>query len=152
MNFFEDKFQITSNYGEKFAGKKDFVIAKAEEPFKLYYKIDNVEYVITYDENYKFKKLEGLTEGTSYEGEELQKMDDMGILQRFKNYDPRFIIKNFKEIKKGVYKQILPSFLNVNSYHIFTFDKNGYTKQAFMKKGSNIEELKLQKLEFTINI
>jgi len=151
MDFFKDKFQVTSDYGEKFANKKDYVVAEAIEPFKLNYKIDNVEYIIEHNEDYTFKKIEGVTEKTCWEGEELEKMDSMGILQRFKNYDPRFIIKNFKEIKPNTYKQDLPGFMSLESYHIFTFNEKGYMKQAYLKKGKEPEELKMQKLEFKIN-
>jgi hypothetical protein len=148
INYFEDKFTITSDYGEKFAGRKDFVTASAEEPSKLYYKIDKYEYIITYNDKYEIIRVQGLTEGTDYQGEELAKMENMGILQRFKNYDPRFIMSNFEKVKEGEYKQELPGFLGVKSYHLFKFNENGYSKRAYMTKGEKVTEIEMQHTTF----
>jgi hypothetical protein len=116
------------------------------EKYKLIYKSNND--IIFYDENYNIKKIS--YNDVIWSNDKIIKNENFGILQKFKNYDPRFIYFNFKKISNNEYFQILKSqFPRFESYQIFTFlDDFTYIKKSYI----NSKELIGQQMKFNIKI
>jgi hypothetical protein len=139
MDFLNKNFNVICdkyNYVQSFA-----------EPNKLIYKVEyEPDYFVFYDGDYKILKIE--SENLCWENEKLDKNDDFGILQKFKNYDPRFIVNNFQKISDSEFRQNLNTpFPGFTSHQIFIFDKLSYIKKSFL----NGRELTEQELKFNIS-
>jgi hypothetical protein len=134
------KFKITCNKFKE--------VSSISDNKKLIFKVGGEpDYIVNYDDNYKIINI--ISDNLEWKDQELEDKDKFGILQKFKNYDPRYIINNFQKISENQYKQNLKTpFPGFTSHQLYTFDFDNlkYIKQSFL----NDKELTEQKYEFIL--
>lgn len=135
------KFKITCDKFED--------VSSISDEKKLIFKVKGEpDYIVHYDDNYKIINI--TSDNINWKDKELEDKDKFGILQKFKNYDPRYIINNFQKISNNQFKQNLKTpFPGFTSHQLFTFDFENltYIKQSFL----NNKELTEQKYNFKLS-
>lgn len=102
-----------------------------------------------YDNNFNIVSVK--IENQEWKDDILLQKDKVGLLQKYKMYNPKYIIFNFKKINDFTYEQILTTPLpGFESKQIFIFNSifTEYTKHTYI----NGVELETQKINFKLKI